>query len=206
MRQHQLIDIPQYSDVARLLQHYQLWLDELYPRAKFADGLAMIEKLGHTNRMQTMRKAWMEESKPRRRDEQEGGPEETPATKVTHEQRAGEDPTLMSGAFNSEGPKTPPPAQDMDDDLYGATPQAAKRTSAKGEAHSGEGLFVSDDEDGAGEPDGDELDALLAEDCLEQPGGIAQADKPTVTDQAGASQKDDFDDEMEAMAGMGDMW
>ena len=41
---------------------YQLWLDDLYPRAKFADGLAMIEKLGHTKRIQTMRRHWISET------------------------------------------------------------------------------------------------------------------------------------------------
>ena len=42
---------------------YQLWLDDLYPRAKFADGLAMIEKLGHTKRLQVMRREWINEGK-----------------------------------------------------------------------------------------------------------------------------------------------
>ena len=51
--------------MARLLNAYQLWLDDLYPRAKFADGLAIIEKLGHTKRMQTMRREWINEGKPR---------------------------------------------------------------------------------------------------------------------------------------------
>ncbi|KAJ5895474.1 hypothetical protein N7495_007165 [Penicillium taxi] len=53
----------EFSDAARLLNFYQLWLDDLYPRAKFADGLTMIEKLGHTKRIQTMRKEWINEEK-----------------------------------------------------------------------------------------------------------------------------------------------
>ncbi|KAJ5683177.1 hypothetical protein N7462_006342 [Penicillium macrosclerotiorum] len=56
----------EFSDAARLLSFYQLWLDDLFPRAKFADGLTMIEKLGHTKRIQTMRREWIEEEKPRR--------------------------------------------------------------------------------------------------------------------------------------------
>jgi replication fork protection complex subunit Csm3/Swi3 len=47
-----------------MLNMYQLWLDDLYPRAKFADGLAIIEKLGHTKRIQAMRKQWIDEGKP----------------------------------------------------------------------------------------------------------------------------------------------
>lgn len=56
-----------------MLNMYQLWLDDLYPRAKFADGLAMIEKLGHTKRIQMMRKEWIDEGKPRHttREEEE---------------------------------------------------------------------------------------------------------------------------------------
>jgi replication fork protection complex subunit Csm3/Swi3 len=55
---------PQISDLGRLLNFYQLWLDDLYPRAKFADGLAIIEKLGHSKRIQIMRKEWIDEEKP----------------------------------------------------------------------------------------------------------------------------------------------
>lgn len=55
----------QFSDAARLLTLYQLWLDDLFPRAKFADGLAIIEKLGHSKRIQTMRREWIEEEKPK---------------------------------------------------------------------------------------------------------------------------------------------
>lgn len=54
----------EFSDVARLLNYYQLWLDNLYPRAKFADGLQLIEKVGHSKRMQIMRKEWIDEGKP----------------------------------------------------------------------------------------------------------------------------------------------
>ncbi|PGH29356.1 hypothetical protein GX50_07901 [[Emmonsia] crescens] len=65
----------EYSDAMRLLNFYQFWLDDLYPRAKFADGLAMIEKLGHSKRIQVMRKEWIDEGKPRLyaadRDEEE---------------------------------------------------------------------------------------------------------------------------------------
>lgn len=61
----------QYGDIARMLNMYQLWLDDLYPRAKFADALAIIEKVGHTKRMQVDRKAWIDEGKPRNTTEQD---------------------------------------------------------------------------------------------------------------------------------------
>ncbi|OQE80768.1 hypothetical protein PENNAL_c0044G10586 [Penicillium nalgiovense] len=55
----------EFKDAARLLNFYQLWLDDLFPRAKFADGLTMIEKLGHSKRIQAMRREWIDEEKPR---------------------------------------------------------------------------------------------------------------------------------------------
>ncbi|EFE44048.1 replication fork protection component Swi3, putative [Trichophyton verrucosum HKI 0517] len=55
----------QFSDAGRLLNFYRLWLDELYPRAKFTDTLATIEKLGHSKRLQVMRREWIDEGKPR---------------------------------------------------------------------------------------------------------------------------------------------
>ncbi|KAI9885332.1 MAG: Cytochrome oxidase assembly [Watsoniomyces obsoletus] len=50
----------EFSDVANLLAFYQLWLDDLYPKARFKDGLEIIEKLGHSRRMQVMRREWIE--------------------------------------------------------------------------------------------------------------------------------------------------
>ena len=47
------------------MNFYQLWLDDLFPRAKFADGLSIIEKLGHSKRLQTMRREWIDEEKPK---------------------------------------------------------------------------------------------------------------------------------------------
>lgn len=37
----------------------------MFPRAKFADGLAIIEKLGHSKRIQIMRREWIDEDKPK---------------------------------------------------------------------------------------------------------------------------------------------
>jgi len=54
-----------------MLRMYQLWLDDLYPRAKFSDGLRIIEKLGHTKEMQMLRKQWIDESKPKPSDQAE---------------------------------------------------------------------------------------------------------------------------------------
>lgn len=54
----------EFNDVAKLLNYYQMWLDQLYPRAKFADAIQMVEKAGHTKRLQIYRKTWIDEGKP----------------------------------------------------------------------------------------------------------------------------------------------
>lgn len=59
----------EFSDMAVLLSAYQLWLDDLYPRAKFRDALAMVEKAGHGKRMGVVRRAWLDETKPGRSEE-----------------------------------------------------------------------------------------------------------------------------------------
>ena len=55
----------EFTDVQRLLNTYQLWLDDLFPKAKFADGLALIEKVGHKKRLKIMRQEWINEDKPK---------------------------------------------------------------------------------------------------------------------------------------------
>jgi hypothetical protein len=62
--------LQQFADIAMLLGTYQLWLDALHPRSKFADALAMVEKLGHQKNLQRLRSEWINESKPKEeRDE-----------------------------------------------------------------------------------------------------------------------------------------
>ena len=75
--------------MARMLNMYQLWLDDLYPRAKFADGLTMIEKLGHTKRLQMMRKEWIDEFKPRHISREEEETRDVSMDEATHEDALG---------------------------------------------------------------------------------------------------------------------
>ena len=124
----------QFSDISRMLNLYQLWLDDLYPRAKFADGLVIIEKLGHSKRMGVMRKEWIKE---------------------------GNVPKAGRGV--------------VDDDIVVEPETGRKKPDSSRENGSGsgmdgeEGLFVAgggnvdDDDDDGDLPDGDELDALLAD-------------------------------------------
>ncbi|KAI4642694.1 chromosome segregation in meiosis- protein [Alternaria incomplexa] len=166
----------EYGDIARMLNMYQLWLDDLYPRAKFADALAIIEKVGHTKRMQLMRKDWIDEGKPRRNtgqdeDDDDAGREKTP-------QQSTED---MEGVENGG-----------QEDAGHPTEREASTRNATGDAA---------EPPESGDPDDDELDALLAE--SEQPSYTAPKTLPT---RPMPTQDDPFADDMEAMAEMDDMW
>lgn len=137
----------EFSDVAMLLNYYQLWLDELYPRAKFGDGLQLLEKAGHSRRMQVMRKEWIDEGKPeyiREREARKKAIEEMREQEKTPGNLFAGEEALMSGANNESADGTLGVEEDS--------------------------LFVPDsrltENIGAGDdglPDDDELDALIAE-------------------------------------------
>ena len=131
----------QFTDVERLLNLYQLWLDDLYPKAKFADGLAMIEKLGHSKRIQVMRKEWISEAKAHR----------------DHESTPREDRTPIAG---NQAESQTQPSQQVSSTRF-AEPVRQEIDLAQTE----ESIPVdnSEPQPDAYEPEADELDALLAE-------------------------------------------
>ena len=165
----------------------------------------MIEKAGHKKRLQTMRREWINEGKPHNRDPEPDANSQQPAVNATADDTA---TRTTAQPERSERPVTPSRGENMDDDLYDATPQAIlDERRRKREAAAAGSLFISDDEGPGGVPQSeDELDALLAEDVLMDLGpsaGNVQQAKPEAKHQDGG---EDFDDEMEAMAGMDDMW
>ncbi|EXJ58794.1 hypothetical protein A1O7_06224 [Cladophialophora yegresii CBS 114405] len=137
----------EFSDVAKLLNYYQLWLDDLYPRAKFADALQLVEKVGHSRRMQVMRKEWIDEGKPwylrEKEAKKKAEKEERDREKETEEKYVG-DEALVNGA-NNEPRNTGTVGED--DSLF--IPESRSKGAAE-------------DQD-AGLPEDDELDALLAQ-------------------------------------------
>jgi replication fork protection complex subunit Csm3/Swi3 len=120
-----------------MLNMYQLWLDDLYPRAKFADALTIIEKVGHTKRMQMMRKEWIDAGKPRRTTERE----DEEADEVVPDHAPTED--RMEGLERDGSTRQQEPGAERDS--LGQTRE--QRTSHTADA----------------DPDEDELDALIAE-------------------------------------------
>ncbi|KAI0018099.1 Swi3-domain-containing protein [Xylariomycetidae sp. FL0641] len=153
----------EFSDAARLLSFYQLWLDDLFPKAKFLDALGMVEKTGHKKYMRMKRMEWIDDLKPKPNvsadfDEifgEANEPEEREPAKF---------PARVAPIFEnrpSQRPKTP--VRDSvfgdDEDLYDATPRQPAPNGPGLSSIFGHGGDVQQN----GEPDDDELDALMAE-------------------------------------------
>jgi len=189
----------EFQDVSRLLNTYQLWLDSLYPKANFADGITIIEKLGHKKRIQVMRKEWIDEDRPKPvvEEEEDGGfvvgdgGGKAEGGEVDGDVMMGGDDREQVGARNeSNGNGESQVIGQLrsssllmldDEELYaemdGSTP-AAKPTETQ-------------------EPDEDELDALLAEESTIARPAVSHPAAQKVPDHG-----DDFADDEEAMAMM----
>lgn len=167
-----------FSDVARLLNTYQLWLDDLFPKAQFADGLVLIEKLGHKKRMHVMRKAWIDEEKPK------------PAARDYSDD---DDVIAIENDTAHDSIFVPDDNQMADENVVHAdhadsyTEPSPVPQPNPTKAHP----QISTIED---QPEEDELDALMAEDATRE---LHLPEPPSQKPHADA-----FEDEMEAMADM----
>lgn len=206
--------------MAKLLNTYQLWLDDLYPRAKFADGLAIIEKLGHSKRMQVMRKEWILEGKYARKAAGDAtmprlsqGPEDR-TTGARPSASAANDPAERPATF--EGDLNRPSSIMINPEL--------READHSQHDVGGDSLFVSDDEQGRDDLPEDDLDALLAEDHMKPKARFPEEDdldallaedemnvrqsrsegQPIIANEAQNHKDRMFDDEMEAMAAADD--
>jgi replication fork protection complex subunit Csm3/Swi3 len=184
----------EFSDISRMLNLYQLWLDDLYPKAKFKDGLMMVEKLGHTKRMQVSRRAWIDESKNIRRREDEDV--EMRLGDVEGQAQEDNDEIFpipkepVHGQEQSTGGADAPDEDELDA-LMGEEPGATVPIRAVDNGPPKPHAPFQDDD----EPDEDELDALLNED--RQP--TAQP-KQQATKQKGPFEDDEDDqDELDAL-------
>lgn len=136
----------EFSDVARLLNYYQQWLDNLYPRAKFADGLQLVEKVGHSKRMQVMRREWIDEGKP---------------GYITKTSLANKDDFETDDLYGSGEVNT---AESRDKQTSHSIPNTSTGLDAADDS-----LFIADSNtnhnsnDDRDLPEDDELDALMAE-------------------------------------------
>ncbi|KAJ5170641.1 uncharacterized protein N7500_003424 [Penicillium coprophilum] len=165
----------EFKDAARLLNFYQLWLDDLFPRAKFTDGLTMIEKLGHSKRIQAMRREWIDEEKPRLFDS-------AGATQEELEHRFGPRNT----ADSNNNPSAIPQDQEAttDQDLFIPDPNESARPTT---SHP--------------EPEDDDLDDLLRE--QDEPMIDSPSDVRASSSRAPDDDNDEYDAEYEAMKELG---
>lgn len=173
---------------------YQIWLDDLFPKARFLDALAMVEKEGHKRRMVMSRNAWIDEGKPKATVEDDLFAPNTTAS--TNDQDSA--PAKLAPIFDkstTERPSTPDIPDDLDG-IYDATPRAAATAPVGNAVASILGPAKNSAQD---EPE-DDLDALLAEAEMEAQTKAVSAPRPA------AATEPDFDDEMEAMQAMEGMW
>lgn len=152
----------QWRDAARILSFYQEWLDDLFPKAKFLDALAMVEKIGHTKALHEIRTNLIDESRPKSSTFDEGDEGDAAETEQQEADALQRQPGSM--APRSEKPssnraKTPDRNDWLEDDIYNATPTANRKKDTATETQDG--------------PDDDELDALMA-----QTGGSTPQNKP----------------------------
>jgi replication fork protection complex subunit Csm3/Swi3 len=208
----------EFSDISRLLNTYQLWLDDLFPRAKFKDALTDVEKVGHTKRMQVTRRAWLDATKPRQRD---ASPEKDDAfvmsgalpeigTAENGTNTADKEDDAIFGdslpqhegqddSSRSNGANDAPDDDELDALLAENSSATSVAKTAPGQRKKGP--FEDDDSDE------DDLDALLAEEPSLLNGKVVGggAQKSSEANDNQLPFEDDFADEEEAMAGM-DMW
>ncbi|KAI2619755.1 Swi3-domain-containing protein [Hypomontagnella submonticulosa] len=171
----------EFSDAARLLSFYQLWFDDLFPKAKFMDAAAMAEKAGHKKYMRIKRMEWIDEGKPKPPALDDDEDLFGESNNQPEERSAAIFPARVAPIFQnreSERPKTPTrdDVPDDDDDIYGATPLASRPQPASSMfGNGGTGITTTPGTSLFGngaEPDEDDLDALMAEE-------EAQRTKPT---------------------------
>lgn len=206
----------EYADITTLLNMYQLWLDDLYPKAKFKDGLTMVERVGHSKRMQITRRGWLDATKPHRRDD---SPERVGDVEVNGglgSRESGAEAAASRGAddvhdeifgisaqqgdsrgVNGSGGHESAPEDDELDALMNQHANAS-RHSATAKQPPARGPFEEDSD-----PE-DELDALLGE----QEAAVSQKNAMLQMGSGNAASShdqevDDFADDEEAMASMG---
>ncbi|RSL95965.1 hypothetical protein CDV31_013663 [Fusarium ambrosium] len=202
----------EFSDASRLLSFYQLWLDDLFPKAKFLDALTMVEKAGHKKRIVIARNDWINEGKPKDHIANEEEEEDLFGENNTSRPATAEPTTTTTTTTEPSRAKTPQRDNDVpdDDDIYDATPRQVRHTlpirNEVPEEDDLEALIAeAEGQDAAKkskpsepEPDSDDLDALIAE-----AEGQDQASKKNGPEPKGG---DDFADEEAAMQEMDGLW
>ncbi|KAI0465697.1 replication fork protection component Swi3-domain-containing protein [Xylaria cf. heliscus] len=157
----------EFSDTARLLSFYQLWLDDLFPKAKFLDALSMVEKAGHKNQIRLKRIQWIDEGRPRPAGFDHGEDNDDDGLFGDSNQPEERDPAIFPARVapifqNGLDKRAKTPAGDdpfADEDIYDASPKRPTNTAPVVTSMFGNGTDAQTHD----EPDQDDLDALMAE-------------------------------------------
>ncbi|CCF46554.1 chromosome segregation in meiosis protein 3 [Colletotrichum higginsianum] len=175
----------EFSDAARLLTFYQLWLDDLFPKAKFLDALAMVEKAGHKKQIALKRMDWINEGKPKPWKVDEDNIKGQAQTMAQQNDNIPLAPAQSTSTGQQPLPRSrTPEGGDVpeEDDLYDATPRQQVKERFR-PSHE--------------ESDGEDLDALMAEANI-----TTKTQDPAVNPGA----VEEFADEEAAMAEMDGLW
>lgn len=143
--------------------------------------------------MQMMRKEWINEGKPKRSTEED------------------RDSLILEDVHDD--PETGNAGERGQTSNIGTNGDSPSREAEQNSPHTREAEDTQNNsrqaQDGGGEPDEDELDALLAEDSMQGNAPSASlfgTGSVSTSAKAKHQEEDEFADEMEAMAGMDDMW
>ena len=190
-------DDAQFSDAARLLSFYQLWLDDLFPKAKFLDALAMVEKAGHKTSMHKARVDLINEDKPGRSSDDAAATEDHGHDALESAESNPQPDAALDGLARTSGPidaiqEGQHPDGDELDALMAeaeAPPIPIARTAAISTEPAPRTVT-------SGELDDDDLELLMAE-AESHSNGLSLRHGQT------SQVQDGFADEEEAMAEMG---
>ncbi|KAH7136660.1 replication fork protection component Swi3-domain-containing protein [Dactylonectria estremocensis] len=204
----------EFSDAGRLLSFYQLWLDDLFPKAKFLDALGMVEKAGHKKRIMIARNDLINEGKPKDAEEREQDEDDDAMGIAPHPGDSQQGTTVATAMQRPTTPERDPDVPD-DDDLYDATPRTSRPIvpiliDQAGDDDPETMIAEAEGQDRARnskpadpEPDDDDLDALMAEAEAEDQNQSShrEAERTRNTKNSGH----DFNDEEAALQEMG-LW
>lgn len=74
------------ADLDRIIEGYQFWAHELYPKAKFRDVIKIVSKVGKTRSMKSRRREFINEMIKKDRPEEEAVPEEFELSDLSDEE------------------------------------------------------------------------------------------------------------------------
>lgn len=144
----------EFSDAARLLSLYQLWLDDLFPKARFLDALALVEKVGHKKVVVAARNGWIDEARRKPAADGAARPGSRPRTPAPPP-----DPDVPDDLdLYDDMPRAPPRGKDALDDADGLDALIGEAERADGGSRP-----RSRPQPSNAEPGQDDLDALIAE-------------------------------------------